>query len=69
MMREVLEVQGAWAHLDAAPRTLSSAESRPAYGIDGDYFCKPNPDEIARTAYEMLRERQPNRFPSLEFDS
>jgi pyruvate/2-oxoglutarate/acetoin dehydrogenase E1 component len=65
MMREVLEAQGAYEYLDARPRTLSSAESRPAYGIDGDYFSKPNPDEIVRTAYEMIRERRPDTLPSL----
>jgi pyruvate/2-oxoglutarate/acetoin dehydrogenase E1 component/TPP-dependent pyruvate/acetoin dehydrogenase alpha subunit len=65
MMREVLEVQGAYEFLDAPPRTLSSAESRPAYGIDGDYFSKPNPDEIVRAAYAIVRERRPDTFPSL----
>ena len=65
MMREVIEVQGAYEYLDAPPRTLSSAESRPAYGVDGDYFSKPSTDEIVRAAYDIARERRPNAFPPL----
>ena len=65
MMREVLEVQAGYDWLDAAPRTLSAAEHRPAYGNDGDYFSKPNVESIVETVYEMMREGDPSRFPAL----
>lgn len=66
MLQQILEVQQGWWHLDAAPRTLSGSPNRPAYGPDGDYFSKPNRESIVATVYELLRERQPNRFPPLD---
>jgi pyruvate/2-oxoglutarate/acetoin dehydrogenase E1 component len=65
MMHEVLEVQGGYELLDTQPRTLSSPQNRPAYGGDGDYFCKPNHDDLVRAGYEIMRERRPSIFPPL----
>jgi pyruvate/2-oxoglutarate/acetoin dehydrogenase E1 component/TPP-dependent pyruvate/acetoin dehydrogenase alpha subunit len=65
MMQQVLEVQQGWWHLDSAPRTLAASPNRPAYGPDGDYFTKPNREGVVNAIYEMMRERQPWRFPSL----
>jgi pyruvate/2-oxoglutarate/acetoin dehydrogenase E1 component len=65
MMQQVLEVQQGWWHLDSAPRTLAASPNRPAYGPDGDYFTKPNRESIVKAVYEMVRERQPWRFPEL----
>ncbi|MGI8608461.1 MAG: alpha-ketoacid dehydrogenase subunit alpha/beta [Candidatus Dormibacteria bacterium] len=62
MMREVLEVQNGWWHLDSAPRTLTAADNRCAYASDGDYYCKPNRDEVFRVAYELVRERRPQEL-------
>ncbi len=66
MMQQVLEVQEAWWHLDAAPCTLAASPNRPAYGPDGDYFTKPNRESIVNEVYKLMRERQPWRFPPLE---
>ncbi len=66
MMQQVLEVQDAWWHLDAAPRTLAASPNRPAYGPDGDYFTKPNRESIVNEVYNLLRERQPWRFPPID---
>ena len=49
--------------LDAPPRTLSAAPHRPAYGSDGDYFSKPNREQIVHVVYEMMAESSPGRFP------
>ena len=65
MMQQALEVQQGWWHLDSAPRTLAASPNRPAYGPDGDYFTKPNRESVVNAIYEMMRERQPWRFPSL----
>ena len=65
MLQQILEVQNGWWHLDAAPRTLAAAPNRPAYGPDGDYFTKPNRESIVSAVYELVRERQPWRFPAL----
>jgi pyruvate/2-oxoglutarate/acetoin dehydrogenase E1 component/TPP-dependent pyruvate/acetoin dehydrogenase alpha subunit len=66
MLQQVLEVQNGWWHLDAAPRTLAASPNRPAYGPDGDYFTKPNRESIVATVYDLVRERQPWRFPALD---
>ena len=66
MLQQVLEVQNGWWHLDAAPRTIAASPNRPAYGPDGDYFTKPNRESIVAAAYDLVRERQPWRFPSLD---
>lgn len=65
MMHKVLEEQKAFDFLDTAPRTLPAMEHRPAYGIDGEYFSKPNVERLFRNVYEMMREVEPNRFPEL----
>jgi pyruvate/2-oxoglutarate/acetoin dehydrogenase E1 component/TPP-dependent pyruvate/acetoin dehydrogenase alpha subunit len=65
ILREVLEVQRAFEHLDAAPRTLTGAENRTPVGVDGDYFTKPNRERIAEAAYALMRERRPRDFPDL----
>ena len=66
MLQQILEVQQGWWHLDAAPRTLAASPNRPAYGPDGDYFTKPNRESIVEAVYEVVRERQPWRFPALD---
>ena len=65
ILREVLEVQHGFDHLDAAPRTLASAEHRAPVGVDGDYFAKPNREQIVEAAYALMRERRPREFPDL----
>ena len=66
MLQQVLEVQKGWWHLDAAPRTLPASPNRPAYGPDGDYFTKPNRESVVEAVYQIVRERQPWRFPPLD---
>jgi pyruvate/2-oxoglutarate/acetoin dehydrogenase E1 component len=66
MLQQILEKQNGWWHLDAAPRTLTGTPNRPAYGPDGDYFTKPNRESIVSAVYDVVRERQPWRFPPLE---
>jgi len=65
MMQKVMEEQKAFDYLDTAPRTLSAMEHRPAYGIDGEYFSKPNVEKLFRNVYEMMREVDRKRFPEL----
>ena len=62
MMQEVLENLGGWYYLDSPPRTLTGKEHRPAYTTDGDYFSKPNSEDIFDAAYSMMKEALPDRF-------
>src|SRR6202023_3610577 len=63
MMQRVLEVEGAYAWLVSEPRTLPGAEHRTAYGSDGDYWSKPNREQLFETVYELLHEDNPAREP------
>jgi 2-oxoisovalerate dehydrogenase E1 component len=63
MLREVLEVQGGYTWLDSEPRTLTGKSHRPAYGSDGDYWSKPNIEQVFETVYDIMHESEPARFP------
>jgi 2-oxoisovalerate dehydrogenase E1 component len=63
MLREVLEVQGGYTWLDSEPRTLTGKPHRPAYGSDGDYWSKPNIEQVFETVYDIMHESDPTRFP------
>lgn len=63
MMQKVLEEQNGYMYLDAKPLTITAKAHRPAYGTDGDYFSKPNAEEIFTSIYNMMHEYNPGRFP------
>jgi 2-oxoisovalerate dehydrogenase E1 component len=63
MLREVLEVQGGYTWLDSAPLTIPAKAHRPAYGSDGDYWSKPNVEQIFETVYQIMHEAEPARYP------
>jgi pyruvate/2-oxoglutarate/acetoin dehydrogenase E1 component len=63
MLQEVIEKQGGYAWLDSPPRTLSAKPHRPAYGSDGDYWSKPNVEQVFETAYEIMHEVDPAHYP------
>ena len=46
-------------------RTLSAKAHRPPYGSDGDYFSKPNVDDVIETVYALMNEAEPERFPKI----
>ncbi len=65
MLQQVLDNQDIWTRLDAAPRTISAQPHRPAYGSDGDYFSKPNADDVFDAVYAFMTEQDPSSFPPL----
>ncbi len=62
MMQEVLEKQGGWQYLDSPPKTLTAKEHRPAYTTDGDYFSKPNAEDVFDAVYGMMKEAAPAKY-------
>jgi pyruvate/2-oxoglutarate/acetoin dehydrogenase E1 component/TPP-dependent pyruvate/acetoin dehydrogenase alpha subunit len=54
ILQKILEEQKAYFYLDSAPATLTSAEHRPPYGSDGDYFTKPNAEDIVDKVIELM---------------
>jgi len=65
MMQEVLEKQDAYQHLDSKPLTITAKEHRPAYASDGDYFSKPNPEDVFEKVYNLMVEVNPSKFSPL----
>jgi hypothetical protein len=65
MLQEVIEKQGGYYWLDSPPVTIPGKPHRPAYGSDGDYWSKPNPEQIFEALYNLMNEVNPRKYPSL----
>jgi pyruvate/2-oxoglutarate/acetoin dehydrogenase E1 component len=65
MMQRVVEEQGAYRFIDSTPITITGKEHRPAYGSDGDYFSKPNTEDVYDKVYALMNEVAPDQFPPL----
>jgi pyruvate/2-oxoglutarate/acetoin dehydrogenase E1 component/TPP-dependent pyruvate/acetoin dehydrogenase alpha subunit len=56
MYTEIIEKQNGYKYLDVAARTLTAKAHRPPYGSDGDYFTKPNAEDVVEAILEMMAE-------------
>jgi len=56
MFNHVMEEQGGYKWLDASPKTLAAKAHRPAYGSDGDYFSKPNTEDVIEAVRAVIAE-------------
>jgi len=63
MLQEVIENHRGYQWLDSPPRTITAKAHRPAYGSDGDYWSKPNADQVFETVYEIMHEAEPAAYP------
>ncbi len=62
MMQQILDKNNNFNFLDAKPITISATEHRTAYGSDGDYYCKPNADELFKILYTIMHHAQPEYY-------
>jgi hypothetical protein len=44
---------------------MAAKDHRPAYGSDGDYFSKPNIDDIIEKVLDMMHDLDPKSFPKV----
>ena len=63
ILQQVIERQGGYGWLDSPPRTITGKSHRPAYGSDGDYFSKPNVEQVFESVYDMMHEVDPASYP------
>jgi hypothetical protein len=42
---------------------VAAKPHRPAYGSDGDYWSKPNREDVFRAIYDLMHEADPARYP------
>jgi pyruvate/2-oxoglutarate/acetoin dehydrogenase E1 component len=64
LLQHIISEQKGFSHLDTAPLVIAAKQHRPPYGSDGDYFSKPNAEEIFEGLYKLMRESRPDRFKS-----
>ena len=65
LLNEILEKQNAYDYLDSKPVTLTAKDHRAAYGTDGDYFSKPNAEDIFEAIYNIMHEVNPDKYKKL----
>ena len=65
LLDEIVNKQGAYNYLDSKPTTITAQPHRPAYGTDGDYFSKPNVNDIFEGVYKVMHESNPTKYKSL----
>ena len=65
MMQKVVDEQEGYYYLDSEAQCLTAKSHRGAYGSDGDYFSKPNEEDIFDAVYEIMREADPEKYPAI----
>ena len=65
ILDKIMQEQKAFFHLDSAPTCLTAKDHRPPYGTDGDYFSKPNIEDIVEKVYAMMNEADPSSYPAI----
>ena len=65
ILQQVIDRDGGFDELELPAKTLTAKDHRSPYGSDGDYFSKPSCEDIFEGVYDMMRQRQPQRFQQL----
>jgi pyruvate/2-oxoglutarate/acetoin dehydrogenase E1 component len=65
ILQQIVQEQKGFYYLDSEPRCLSAKAHRPAYASDGDYFSKPNAEDIFEEVYDIMREVNPEKYPDI----
>jgi pyruvate/2-oxoglutarate/acetoin dehydrogenase E1 component len=63
MMQRVIDEEGGYRYLDSTPRAVTAKPHRPAYGSDGDYWSKPNREQVFHAVYDLMHEVDPATYP------
>ena len=62
ILKKIIEDQNAFEYLDAKPITITAKSHRPPYGSDGDYFSKPNAEDIAESVFKLMHDYNPIEY-------
>lgn len=63
MLQQIIDKNDNFQKLDAKPICITATEHRTAYGTDGDYYCKPNADDVFKILYTIMHQEQPDYYP------
>jgi len=53
MMQQVMDRDAGYHYLDAKPVTITATAHRTPFGSDGDYYSKPNAEDVAEAIMEL----------------
>ncbi len=62
ILQQIIEKQQAFKYLDSPPLTITAKDHRSPYGSTGDYFTKPNAEDIIELALNMMHEYNPSQY-------
>jgi len=62
MMQKVIGEHNGYFYLDSEARCLTAKEHRTAFASDGDYFTKPNAEDIFEEVYGIMSESNPKKW-------
>jgi pyruvate/2-oxoglutarate/acetoin dehydrogenase E1 component/TPP-dependent pyruvate/acetoin dehydrogenase alpha subunit len=65
ILQKIMEEQNGYQYLDSKPITLTAKAHRPPYTSDGDYFTKPNVEDVFEAIYTLLQEAMPEKWVAL----
>lgn len=65
ILQQILEKKEGYFHLDSKPLTITGKDHRAAYGSDGDYFSKPNIEDVVERVSELMSETDPEKFAKI----
>lgn len=65
ILQQIVDEQAGYRYLDSKPQCLSAKAHRPAYSSDGDYFSKPQVDDVVERVYSIMNETDPAKFPAI----
>jgi len=65
ILDQILVDQKGYYKLDSEPVTLAAKAHRAAYGTDGDYFSKPNIEDVFDAVYSIMNEVDAKQFPEI----
>ena len=62
ILQQIIERDNGYYSLDSKPLTITGQDHRPAYGTDGDYFSKPNVEDIFEIIFDLMHESNPDMY-------
>ncbi len=62
MRQKVIGEQKGFYHLDSEAKCLTAMDHRTAFASDGDYFTKPNAEDIFEAVYGIMSESNPQKW-------
>lgn len=63
MLQKVIDRDEGYEFLDSKPVTIAAKDHRTPFGSDGDYFTKPNVEDIIERIYQLMHEVSPETYP------